>query len=214
MRRRLTVWAALAALTLASTALAEGQSWSAVGPKTLSSSGNSIEATVGWPGLGVAWQRGVASRVNLGARLGFVYGVEGLVRHRLAPGLKLQVLTKFLLLDEGRVSLGVTFEPGPLFHFYPHGGTLAGFSLPVGFRLGVAASSALQLALLFDLPFWLTFGPGASFQVPILTGIGVEYFIKSDLLVLLRLRMGPTLYYRAGAAEFTLESVVGLGWRF
>jgi hypothetical protein len=209
-------WVWLSVVLAAGAAHAEdavGQDWSAVGPKTISDGANAIEAAVGWPGLSVGYLRGMTERFSLGARFSFNYGVEGIVRYQVTPGLKLQVLAKISLLESGRVSLGVTFEPGPLFHFY-WTTTLVGFALPVGFRLGVAASSAVQLAILFDLPFWISFGAFASFNVPVLTGVGVEYFIQSNLALFLRLRMGPTIFARGLPAEFTLESVLGVGWRF
>jgi hypothetical protein len=215
----MTLGVVISVVALAQDASAEeapgsaGQSWSVVGPKTVAPNGNVLEGAVGWPGLSVGYLRGIAPKVNLGGRFGFVYGVEGLVRTSVVPGIKLQVLTKFTLLERGKISLGVTFEPGPVFHFYGYT-TLAAFTLPVGFRLGIAASSALQLAVLFDLPFWVSFGTGSSFNMPILTGVGVEYFLQSDLALFLRLRMGPTIYFRGYPAEFTLESVVGVGWRF
>lgn len=190
-----------------------GQAWSVVGPKTVGQNANALEGSVGWPGVSVGYLRGVAPKLNVGGRFGFVYGVEGLVRSQVTPGLKLQALIKFTLLEQGKVSLGVTFEPGPVFHFYSFS-TLVAFTLPVGFRLGIAASSALQLAILFDLPFWISFGNASSFNMPILTGVGLEYFVQSDLALFLRLRMGPTIYFRGGVAEFTLESVVGVGWKF
>jgi hypothetical protein len=211
----------LAVLTTSSLALADeapvelrsGQSWSAVGPKTIPTDANEIDASAGWPGIQVSYLRGLAPHFNLGARFGFNYGVEGMVRAQVTPGIKLQVLAKYTFVDEGKVSFGMTFEPGPLFHFY-NVSTLVGFALPIGFRLGIAASSAVQLAVLFDLPFWISFGNASSFNVPILTGVGVEYFIQSTLALYFRMRMGPTIFSRGGAAEFTLETVVGVGWRF
>lgn len=190
-----------------------GQAWSVVGPKTVAQNANALEGSVGWPGVSVGYLRGVAPKLNVGGRFGFVYGVEGLVRSQVTPGLKLQALIKVTLLEQGKISLGVTFEPGPVFHFYSFS-TLVAFTLPVGLRLGIAASSALQLAILFDLPFWISFGNASSFNMPILTGVGLEYFVQSDLALFLRLRMGPTIYFRGGVAEFTLESVVGVGWKF
>lgn len=211
-------WLVIAAVLLsgvaqAQDAVAVGQSWSAVGPKTIPAGASALEGTMGWPGLSVGYLYGIASRFNLGARFSFNYGVEGLVRYQVTPGLKLQVLTKFSLVERGRVSFGVTFEPGPLFHFST-GSTLIGFALPVGFRLGIAPSSALQLAILFELPFWISFGNLASFNLPILTGVGLEYFLQSSVALFFRLRMGPTIFFRGLPAEFTMEGVVGVGWRF
>jgi len=207
------VLASSAALAEEPVAVNAGQSWSAVGPKTVASGANLLEASLGWPGLEVSYLRGLASRFNLGGRFSFNYGVEGLVRG-VAPGLKLQLLTKVLFVDQGKVSFGMTFEPGPLFYFYNNNTTLIGFAIPVGFRLGIAPASALQLAIFFDLPMWISFGSVSSFNLPILTGVGLEYFVQSSLALFFKMRMGPTVFFRGQSAEFTLDAVIGVGWRF
>jgi len=190
-----------------------GQSWSIVGPKTIEPNGNVLEIAAGWPGLSAGYYRGVAPGLNLGARVGFVYGVEGMI-HYVEPGFKAQVLLKWRLLEADRLSIGVTFEPGPFFHAPYFGGTVAGFSLPIGFRLGIAASSAINVAVLVDLPMWVSFGPGADFNVPVLTGVGLEYFVSSTLGLFFRARVGPTIRASSGTAELTFEGSLGVALRF
>lgn len=188
-----------------------GQAWSIVGAKTLETNGNAIDVAAGWPGLLVSYHRGVAPMLTLGARGGFVYGVEGMVR-AVAPGFKVQALLRVRLLERDRISLGLTFEPGPFFHSGYFASTMWGFSIPVGFRLGIVAASALSLAVLLDLPLWVQFGSGGGVNVPILTGVGLEYFVTSSLLVYFRTRMGPTIR-PYNVAEFTFEGVLGVGFR-
>ena len=120
---------------------------------------------------------------------------------------------KLRLLDSGRVSLGVTLEPGVLYYASFLQGTRVGVTVPVGLRLGIAASSAIAVAVLVDLPMWVEFGPFGGFNLPILTGGGVEYFLTSQFAVFFRARIGPTL--RTGRpAEVTFESSLGIGYRF
>lgn len=189
-----------------------GQAWSVVGAKTLAPGGNALEASVGYPAITAGFLRGVSSGINVGARVGFVYGVEGMFREA-APGFKLQGLLKLRLLDSGRVSLALTAEPGFLYHASFLQGARVGLTIPVGLRLGIAASSAIAVAVLVELPMWVEFGLFGGFNLPILTGGGVEYFITSQLAVFFRARIGPTIR-TARPAEVTFESSLGIGYRF
>lgn len=190
-----------------------GQHWSIVGPKTLEPSANALEIAAGWPGLSVGYLRGVAPALNLGARVGFVYGIEGEIRS-VVPGVKLQVLLKWRILEKDRLSFGLTFEPGPFFHALSGGSTLAGFSIPLGVRLGIAASSALTVAVLVDVPMWVQFGPGGELNVPVLSGVGLEYFVTSTLGLFFRTRLGPTIHTSYRLAEFTFEGSLGVAFKF
>ena len=189
-----------------------GQTWSVVGPRTVAPGSNVLEAWAGYPSISAGWLRGVSSGINVGARVGFVYGVEGMFRDS-APGLRVQGAFKLRLLDSGKVSLGLTFDPGVLYYASYLQGARWGLTFPVGFRLGIAASSALSVAVLVDVPMWVEFGTFGGFNLPILTGGGVEYFITSQLAVFVRARIGPTL--RTGRpAEVTFDAALGLGYRF
>lgn len=189
-----------------------GQDWSVIGAKTLAPGANLLEAFAGYPSISAGYLRGVASGVNVGARVGFVYGVEGMFRET-GPGFKAQGLLKLRLLDSGRVSMAVTFEPGLLYHSSFLQGARVGLTFPIGFRLGIAASSAIAVAVVVDLPMWVEFGTFGGFNLPILTGGGVEYFITSQLAAFVRVRIGPTIRTRR-PAEVTFESSIGIGYRF
>ena len=206
--------------------------WSVVGALTAPKNGNIVEGALGWPGLTAAFRRGVSDQLEMGGRFTFNYGVEGMVS-RVVPGLKFQFLLRFKFFDNKKISLGVRFEPGALFYFYPSTGattctfdqfgnvvcgratsTVGGLILPMGVRLGIVASSALNIGVSFDLPMWFSFGPTAIFNVPVLMGAGVEYFLQSNLLLSFTVKMGPTLSSGGGTAVFTFESLLGVGYRF
>lgn len=216
MHRWVVVSAALAALLHAMPAEADGQRWSAVGPRTVEPGGDAVDVSVGWPSLAVSYAKGVAPGLNIGARASWAYGVEGQLRDPM-QGVKLQALTKVRLFDGERVSFGFTFEPGVLAHFPGGGGlTRVGFALPVGLRLGVAASSALALGVLVEVPMWLelvTGGP-AVFNLLLLTGVGAEYFLTSDVSLYARAVLGPTLLPASGAAVLTLDARVAASFHF
>jgi hypothetical protein len=190
----------------------EGQRWSVVGGRTAGAGSNTVEGGIGWPGLSVAYARGVASNVDLGVRVTFNYGLEGLVT-RVLPGAKLQGVVKFRAVDAGAVSFGLVFEPGPLFAVDRFGNGLVGFSLPVSARLGISLSSAMTLGFSLDVPLWVEFGGGGGVNLPILPGLGLEYFIKSELLAFFKARMGPTLR-PFSLVELAFDAHLGIGYRF
>ncbi len=200
------------ASTVAPASVSSGQRWSVVGARTAGANNNVLEGGLGWPGLSVGYLRGITSQFDLGVRGAFTYGQEGMVNF-VMPGLKLNLLAKVRLLDTGKVALGFTFEPGPFFNTYNNGYTVVGFSIPVGVRLGIHPVSALGIGITFDLPFWVQFGAGGGFNVPILTGLGAEYFVDSSLLLFFKTRMGPTITHYS-VAYFTFDAQVGLGWKF
>jgi hypothetical protein len=194
------------------TSSTQGQAWSALGGKTLAPGANQLEADVGYPAISGSFLRGVAPGFNVGARLGFVYGVEGMVRES-GPGFKAQALLKVRLLDSGQISIGVVFEPGFFTYSSYLQGARVGLALPVGFRLGIAASSALAIGIHVDVPMWVEFGQFGGFNLPILTGGGVEYFITSELAAFARVRVGPTIR-TLRPAEVTFDAAIGIAWRF
>lgn len=190
-----------------------GQTWSAVGPRTAVPGARVLEAEVGYPRVSVGYWQGVLSGLNVGGRVSFAYGFEGMLRD-VAPGFKVQGLLKYRFFEGQQVSFGVTFEPGLFVHSSFVQGTRTGLALPVGVRLGIAASSALAVAISVDAPFWFEIGRYEGWNVPILTGGGVEYFITSQWVVFFKARIGPTLRGGGRATEVTLDASLGAGYRF
>jgi hypothetical protein len=193
-------------------AMAEGQRWSSVGPKTIEPEASTIEMGVGWPGISVSYLHGVVPGLNLGLKVGFNYGVEGLFSV-VQAGAKAQVQLKWRVVDAERFSLGLTFEPGAFFHSSSTAETLVAVALPLGLRVGFAATSALQIAALIDVPLWIQTAPNSAVNVPVLTGLGFEYFLTSNLLVFVKVQLGPTV--RSGrAAEFSALASLGAAVKF
>ena len=92
-------------------------------------------------------------------------------------------------------------------------GTRGALNLPIGFRFGIAASSALSIGIQIELPMWLEFGPFGGFNLPILTGGGVEYFVTSNLALYLKARVGPTIRTDR-PTEVAFDASLGVGYHF
>jgi hypothetical protein len=72
----------------------------------------------------------------------------------------------------------------------------------------------VNIGVSFDVPLWLSFGNQPVLQIPILMGVGVEYFLQSNLLLNFSVRMGPTIVSNGALAVFTFEGKLGVGYRF
>jgi hypothetical protein len=190
-----------------------GQLWSVVTPRTIGQNGNALETGFGFPGIYGSYLHGFTPTLDLGARLSANYGLEGQV-NTVQPELKLQALLKYRIMDNGKVSLGVKFEPGPLLSFPSNRGAIPGFTLPASITLGIVATSALNIGVTFEIPFWLQFGNRSSAIIPVLMGAGAEYFVSSSLAVWFAVRMGPSIWTNGDPAQFTFDGRLGVGWRF
>jgi hypothetical protein len=184
-----------------------------VGARTLEPNANGVELSIGYPGLTGSYLRGVAPGVNLGGKLGVNYGLQGLVS-QVVPGVSLQGLIKVRFFDADKLSLGLTFEPGPFFASASrYSVSQVGFALPLELRLGIAASSAVGISIVVAVPLWISIGTGYPLWVPILTGVGLEYFVTSKLALFFRTRMGPTLRPGLNWAEFTFDGELGVAFK-
>ncbi len=193
----------------------QGQGWSVLGARTVGNGSTALSAQFGFPGLSLTLLHGVADKVDLGGRFAVNYGYEGMVELVPAPGTKLEGVLRVALLNRGRVSLGLKFSPG-LFLYFPTFGSFVGMTLPTSLVLGINAGSAVVVNVGFDVPMFVTFGPGGGLSVPVLFGGGVEYFFDRDLAVTFNTRLGATANPAPGFAftrrqsRFTFEALVGV----
>jgi hypothetical protein len=189
-----------------------GQGWSTVGGKTVGRGAAVIDAGVGWPGIHTGLAYGIHSKIDLGLRFSFNWGLEGSVKD-VHPGIKFQGLVKAKVYDNGFLSFALKFEPGVLGYFYS-GHSMWGFAFPVGAQLGLAIAGPVVVGIHLDVPMFLTFGAGSSFFIPLLMGGGVEYFFNSRLLMNFVVKAGPMFNTRGGDAVFVMEAKIGVAYRF
>jgi hypothetical protein len=194
-----------------------GQGWSVLAGDTVGAGRNVFSAQLGWPGISLGLLHGATSRFDIGGKFTFNYGQEGIVEV-VEPGIKLQAWVRLMLARTSQASLALVFQPGPFFYFHD-GDTDVGLALPVSFVAGIPVGSALMLNLGLDVPFHVYFGTGGGPVFPFLVGGGLEYFVNRDLEVNFNVRMGPSIFPEAGRrgrseAYFTLEALMGVGYRF
>lgn len=190
---------------------AQGQGWSVLSGQTLGAGKNAFHGQIGWPGLSGTLLHGVNGNTDIGGRFGFNYGFEGFVND-VNPGFKLQGVLRHKFAQIEKVSLGLKFEPG-MYLYLDHGADF-GITLPVGFVVGIQASSALMINAGLDVPLSILFGDNSTAIVPILFGGGAEYFLDQRLALTFNLRMGPSIITAWEHTEFTMETLFGVAYRF
>ncbi len=188
---------------------AEG--WSLVTPRTVGEGANVVELGVGWPGVYAGFTRGILKDLDVGARVGFNYGWEGMVT-ALRPGLRIQLFGKYLLTEIAGLPLGVSFAPGALIYFFPFGTVRGGLTLPIAATLGLPRFvDKLNVSVSLELPFWVLFGFGAG--IPFVAGASAEYAIMDSLLVFAKVKpLGVTIFTTGPLVLYTFEALVGAAY--
>ncbi|HZA13070.1 MAG TPA: hypothetical protein VE618_01180 [Myxococcaceae bacterium] len=189
-----------------------GQGWSIYGGQTVGVGSNVIAAQVGWPGISLTYLYGAARELDFGARLTpFNYGFEG--RFDVRTGMKLQGVVRLSLLDAGRFSLGLEFAPGPLIYWLRND-TQWGLAFPIKLQMGLGVGSAMMLNFGIDFPMFVTFNVDPSLYLPILGGVGLEYFIDRRIAITFNVRMGPSIQTSNNTTAFAMDALVGGSYKF
>lgn len=189
-----------------------GEGLSLQAGRPLGNDNTSIFAQVGWPGISVGMLRGVTDQTDLGGRVAFNYGVEGIVT-AVDLGFKAQGLLHVSLVNQGPFSLGFHFEPGVMSYFI-QANTMVAVTLPVRMAVGFAFNPSLVGHFSTELPLYLTFGAGGGAVLPLLFGAGVEYFMNRSLGLSFLTRLGPSFDLREnGQTELAFEALLGVVYR-
>ncbi len=188
--------------------------WSTLSGKTVGAGQTAILGQLGWPGFSATLLHGVAPTMDLGGRLTFNYGEEGIVT-QVVPGIRLQGVARLTFFDNGKLNFGMQFEPGPVVYFTSFQ-TTVGLVLPVGLRLGVPLSDAFLLSFGVEAPVFRIFGSSGGWIFPVLFGAGLEYFVAPNLAATLNGRAGPSVDTRGfrPVSDLALEALFGVAYRF
>lgn len=219
-------------LALASPSMATAQESGAgggtfLGGATLGSNRNTLAFEMGWPGLFVTVLHGQSERFDIGGSFGFVYGVEGVPK--IAPGFKLNLVTRLNLFHEGHFNLGFKLSPGLTtyfpsdsvhYRFYVNDDStnvMFGLSFPVEIVAGYALTHELTLSAGVAMPMTLFFTPEFSFVLPFQPGAGIEYRVDHALSLTFDMRFGPSVFMvpdRDPTTYFAFRLLVGLAYRY
>ena len=188
--------------------------WSTLSGRTVGLGQTVLLGQAGWPGFSATLLHGLAPALDLGAKLTFNYGEEGIVS-QIVPGIKVQAVARVRFFDNGKLNFGMKFEPGPLVYF-TSGETTAGLALPLGLHLGISLSPAFLASVGVDAPVFRLFGTAGGWVFPILFGGGLEYFVAPDLAATFNLHVGPAVDTRGfrPVSNLALEGLFGIAYRF
>jgi hypothetical protein len=195
-----------------------GQGWSLYSGQTVGTGSNVVAGQLGWPGLWLTYLHGATNQLDFGARFTAInYGFESRTSE-VAPGMKLQLVARLGLLDQGRFNLGFEFAPGPLVYFRSDNFTQWGLTLPLKLQMGLAVGSAMIVNFGIDFPMFVIFTSPGSLYLPILAGGGVEYFIDQRLAISFNLKMGPSIQTAdtrtsESGTSFAMDALIGVAYR-
>jgi hypothetical protein len=65
-----------------------------------------------------------------------------------------------------------------------------------------------------ELPFFVTFGTGSAFFVPILVGGGVEYKFQPNLAFTGKIALGPSIGTGGAGTVFDIQILAGVAYQF
>jgi hypothetical protein len=179
--------------------------------RTVGAGADVIHAQFGWPGISIGYLHGAQSKLDFGGTFSFVYGFEG-DPNLIDPGIKLQGAIRLNLVDNGKINLGLRFDPGIVTYFRFNADF--GFTTPIALMLGVSAGDAIMINFGISLPMTIIVTHGAEFILPVLTGVGVEYHVDPHLSVTLNTGFGPEVYIRNGSyTDFSFQTLAGIAYK-
>jgi hypothetical protein len=193
-----------------------GQGWTLLGAQTSGDGANVVAVEAGFPAIAVTYFRGVTSIEDIGFRLAFNYGYEGLVS-AIAPGMRGEALARLRLVDTGHVNIGVRGGVG-VFAYFTSAYTLPGVTIPLALDVGIPVGSAFAISTGVDIPLFITFGQTGGLTAPILFDAGLEYWLSKGWEANLHARMGPAInvtgpFVPVGSAQIAFELSVGMAFK-
>jgi hypothetical protein len=205
---------AVTAITLSSEALAQANLHNA---DVLRPGDNMLYGEVGYPDLAFGWQHGVSNTVDVGIRVGFIYGFEFSPVLSGVLGMGVRVPIRITPLRREKISLQFHIDPGlkfddfgsgygcvaapgigcvgnPYYYGYFFGGGLKfGLWLYAGLDVGIHLTREATLTVGLDMPIYINFTNGVYGAIPLLFGPGFQYDINANMSVGGQIKLGPTI---------------------
>jgi hypothetical protein len=227
MRKQTAVRAALLVVSLGA-ALAQAQTsppppspasvpaapaWTVDSGQTVGNGNSVVRGQIGWPGIFGDYIYGLSSTFDIGGRFGFDWGgYGGGFVSGGGVGLDFQLLLRIQAFEIGGYKGAFTFNPGFIVSF-PSGGSQAGITFPIGAQIGFPINDKFVVNASLELPFFVTFGTGSAFIIPILLGGGIEYQLQPNLAFTGKLALGPSIGTGGAGTVFDLQFLAGVAYK-
>ncbi len=201
----------------ASSSVAPGApSWTVDSGQTVGDGNSVVRGQVGWPGIYGDFIHGVSSTFDVGGRFGFDWGGYGGATYAgVGVGIDFQLLLRLQAFDISGYKGAFTFNPGLVLRFPSFAGasTQVGITFPIGAQMGFPVNDKFVINASLELPFFVTFGTGSAFFIPILLGGGVEYQLQPNLAFTGKLALGPSIGTNGAGTVFDLQLLVGVAYK-
>jgi hypothetical protein len=189
--------------------------WTVDSGQTVGADSNVLRGQVGWPGFVGDFIHGIDSQDDIGGRVSLNYAVEGITAGGgySAFEFKIQLTLRRMFLDNGKIKVAGTFDPGYLL-WTKSGFSRSGLTLPIGVQVGIPINQLMTANASFDIPFWFTFGDFSQFHIPLLFGVGFEYLLQPNLALTAKLKMGPDIGTGDfSSTNFALYALFGVAYK-
>ena len=208
-------WTAVFALCLGGVANAQtttvANHWTVDSGETVGAGSNVLRGQVGFPGFAGDFIHGLDPTFDIGGRIWLNYAIEG-VTNASAFEFKVQLTLRKQFMDNGKLKLAGTFDPG--FLLWSSGGTTTGLTFPIGLQLGIPIDNKVTINASFDIPMYVTFGTFGNFHLPLLFGGGVEYLLEPNLALTFHLKVGPDIGFGDfSSTNFALYALFGVAYK-
>ncbi len=182
---------------------------------TLGEGRSAAQFEIGWPGAFLTVMHGRDDNLDVGGRIGFQYGFEG-IPDQVFPGVVLAGAARLQLLKRDRFVMGVRTSPGLLMYVPSRVTSFFGFTVPVEATGGYLLLPNLSVNAGLSLPMAIFFRPRIAFYMPVQAGGGVEYKVDQNLSLTLDARVGPLFRFeRLGPfTDLSFKILLGAGYRF
>jgi hypothetical protein len=188
--------------------------WTVDSGQTVGAGNSVVRGQVGFPGIWGDYIYGLSSTFDIGGRFGFDWGGYGGATYAgVGVGLDFQLLLRMQVFEISGYKVAFTFNPGFIVSF-PTGGSQAGITFPIGAQIGFPVNDKLVFNGSLELPFFVTFGTGSAFFVPILVGGGVEYKFQPNLAFTGKIALGPSIGTGGAGTVFDIQILAGVAYQF
>jgi hypothetical protein len=180
----------LGALFSASEAKAAGDGWGLHSGETMAAKSLMPYIEAGWPDVSLGVTYGISDKLDIGARLGAVYG-PSFNPSGTTFGMALSVPIRISLAKGGGVNALLHVDPGLKFSQFSTP-LLMGAMLPIGAEVGIPVADHATVQIGLDVPVYLNFTQAVFVNFAPMAGPGFEYHI-GNMAVGLNTRFGATV---------------------
>ena len=200
----------------------DGRRLDSLGRPNAANPGEALRASVGWPGIDVAYHFLYDIDLEIAPKASFSYGQAAILENvSTCCGFKLiaGAETRWSFFSQSGFSMAVRGETGLILDLAPVGADQEGIGTGVRISPGIAvdynATPEVNVVGGFDVPIDILFQYPTTAVIPFLLRTGLEFHPTQKLSVVTLIGIGPGILvseYTSGG--FALNAMIGAGYLF